>query len=606
VIHTSDAGHYVMLKDKKLLAKYTPAGVEGFPPASRTRTATTTGLRATVNAIFYNTKSMSAAEAPKTWKDLLDPKWKGKMVTAHPGYSGVIATHVLALVHLHGWEYFKAARRQQLMIVQSANDPSTVVSSRRARGGRNAATTAPTSSRRKATRSRSSIPRKACRSSCRRPRITAFARHPNAARLFTDFSSRARSSRLMADSEGLYTGHPEVKYPADKPKLNELKLLTVTPEELEKRNEEIKKRFVEFFGGVERGPIDRRLGRGRPRAGRLIALRSAGSRGSASAASMAPRSPLPRRLRRSRAAEGALNTVVLAFWVGLVSVAIGAPLAWLTARTDVRAAAHPGVVLASFVTPPFLGAFAWVMLAGPNAGILNTLWREATGAAEPLLNIFTMSGLVFVVSIYTFPYVYIMVANTLALIASDLEEAAAILGAGRLAVARTVTLPMVLPALASGSSSPCCRRSPCSARRDPGLAGGFHTVTTSDLVAVPVPAQGRAGPRPFRFRCCSRRRCCCSAETAARPARLRGRGGKGGQRRTIPLGPWRWPALAACLLVMSGAIFLPYGVLARALFPGRGRSRSAATISRSATSRSRSSSTAPRARPSSTRSSWPC
>ncbi len=52
----------------------------------------------------------------------------------------------------------------------------------------------------------------------------------------------------MADSEGLYTGHPEVTYPADKPKLNELKLLTVTPEELEKRNEELKKRFVEFFG----------------------------------------------------------------------------------------------------------------------------------------------------------------------------------------------------------------------------------------------------------------------------------------------------------------------------------------------------------------------
>ena len=52
----------------------------------------------------------------------------------------------------------------------------------------------------------------------------------------------------MADSEGLYTGHPDVKYPTDKPKLCDLKLLTVEAEELEKRNEEIKKRFVEFFG----------------------------------------------------------------------------------------------------------------------------------------------------------------------------------------------------------------------------------------------------------------------------------------------------------------------------------------------------------------------
>jgi iron(III) transport system substrate-binding protein len=78
--------------------------------------------------------------------------------------------------------------------------------------------------------------------------ITSFAPHPNAARLFTDFSFSREIQQVMADSEGLYTGHPDVKYPADKPKLSDLKLLTVDPEELEKRNEEIKKRFVEFFG----------------------------------------------------------------------------------------------------------------------------------------------------------------------------------------------------------------------------------------------------------------------------------------------------------------------------------------------------------------------
>src|SRR3989440_3834513 len=79
------------------------------------------------------------------------------------------------------------------------------------------------------------------------------------------------------------------------------------------------------------------------------------------------------------------NTIVLAFWVGLVSVALGAPLAWLTARTDVPGRGLiRGLVLASFVTPPFLGAFAWVMLAGPNAGLINTLWRSGTGPRGPL------------------------------------------------------------------------------------------------------------------------------------------------------------------------------------------------------------------------------
>src|SRR6266853_2783675 len=67
VVHTSDAGHYVLLKEKKLLAKYTPAGVDAFPTGFRDKDGYYYGLRATVNAITYNTKMLSAAEAPKTW-----------------------------------------------------------------------------------------------------------------------------------------------------------------------------------------------------------------------------------------------------------------------------------------------------------------------------------------------------------------------------------------------------------------------------------------------------------------------------------------------------------------------------------------------------------
>src|SRR5436309_6908881 len=85
VIHTSDAGHFVLLKEKKLLMKYTPPGVEAFPAGFKDKDGYYFTLRATVNVIAYNTKLVPAAEAPKGWKDLLDPKWRGKMVTAHPG-----------------------------------------------------------------------------------------------------------------------------------------------------------------------------------------------------------------------------------------------------------------------------------------------------------------------------------------------------------------------------------------------------------------------------------------------------------------------------------------------------------------------------------------
>jgi iron(III) transport system permease protein len=260
------------------------------------------------------------------------------------------------------------------------------------------------------------------------------------------------------------------------------------------------------------------------------------------------------------------NTAVLAFWVGIASVAVGAPLAWLTARTDVPARGLiRGLVMASFVTPPFLGAFAWVMLAGPNAGLLNAAWRGLTGAQEALVDIFSMAGLVFVVTMYTFPYVYILIANTLALIASDLEEAASILGAGRMAVAGTVTLPLVAPAVVSGFILSVLQAlalfgSPAIL----ALPAGFHTVTTQIWAFFHFP------PRTEMAAAFSVPLLLATALLLFVQKKLLGRrgyasiGGKGGQRRAIPLGPWRYPALLACLAVMACAIFLPYGVLAKA------------------------------------------
>ena len=248
VIHTSDAGHFVLLKEKKLLMKYTPPGVDAFPAGFKDKDGYYFTLRATVNVIAYNTKLVPAAEAPKGWKDLLDPKWRGKLVTAHPGYSGVIATHVLALVNLYGWDYFKQLAQNKLMLVQSAVDPAGVVAS----GERQVAVDGGDyyyyQMKKKGNPIEVVYPKEGVPLVVSPTAIASFAPHPNAAKLFTDFTFTRELQQVMADSEGLYTGHPDVKYPTDKPKLSDLKLLTVDPEELEKRNEEIKSRFVEFFG----------------------------------------------------------------------------------------------------------------------------------------------------------------------------------------------------------------------------------------------------------------------------------------------------------------------------------------------------------------------
>ena len=248
VVHTSDAGHYVLLKEKKLLMQYTPAGVEAFAPGFKDRDGYHYGLRATVNVIAYNTNAIPAAEAPRTWKDLLDPKWRGKLVTAHPGYSGVIATHVLALVNLYGWDYFKALAHNKPMLVQSAVDPSGVVAS----GERPVAVDGGDYTFYQAKKKGNPVeivyPKEGVPLVVSPSAITSFAPHPNAAKVFTDFIFSRDVQQMLTESEGLYSGNLQVKYPSEKPRLSDLKLLPVDPEELEKRSEEIKARFVEFFG----------------------------------------------------------------------------------------------------------------------------------------------------------------------------------------------------------------------------------------------------------------------------------------------------------------------------------------------------------------------
>jgi len=172
----------------------------------------------------------------------------GKMVTAHPGYSGIIMTHVLALVNLYGWDYFRDLAKNKLHIVQSANDPAGVVASGERPVGVNGAEYFYYKTQKQGNPIKIIYPKEGVPLVVSPVAIAKDAPHPNAAKLFTEFIFAKESQQLLADKEGLYTGHPEVTYPADKPKLKDLKLLPADADELERRNAEIKKRFVEYFG----------------------------------------------------------------------------------------------------------------------------------------------------------------------------------------------------------------------------------------------------------------------------------------------------------------------------------------------------------------------
>ena len=146
------------------------------------------------------------------------------------------------------------------------------------------------------------------------------------------------------------------------------------------------------------------------------------------------------------------NSLILGAWTGLFSLIIGVSLAWAVSRTDVPGKALIQVTASlSYLSPPFLTAIAFVYLFSPNAGLINVLVRDVLGLPFLTFNIFSMTGLVLVTVLHTFPFVYLLASTALLSVDASYEEAAQILGASKLRTAFTVTAPLVAPAILSGT-----------------------------------------------------------------------------------------------------------------------------------------------------------
>jgi iron(III) transport system permease protein len=158
-------------------------------------------------------------------------------------------------------------------------------------------------------------------------------------------------------------------------------------------------------------------------------------------------------LRTPRFREAALNSLELGIGAGVVGVLMGVPLAWLVSRTDLPLAAVVRLAMTgALIVPPFLSALAWILLAGPNAGLLNLLARQLFGLERGPFNVFSIGGLIFVVGLNSASLVFLLVSSALEQMPSDLEDASRIFGAGTAGTARRVTLPLVLPTIAAAFS----------------------------------------------------------------------------------------------------------------------------------------------------------
>src|SRR3954467_3583580 len=265
-----------------------------------------------------------------------------------------------------------------------------------------------------------------------------------------------------------------------------------------------------------------------------------------------------------------LTTAIIATTSAFFCCVVAAPMGWLVSRTDM-----PGrqfiraLVTASFVTPPFLGAVAWELLAAPNSGLLNQLYRTLTGndADEHLFNIYSLTGIIFVISCYTFPFVFVLVANALDNMPGELEDASAILGGKAWTTARRVTIPLALPALVAGALVAFLQAmtlfgSPAIL----ALPAGFHTMTTKIWSLFQYPPKlelAAAAAVPLLL---------LTIVLLQAQKFILGRrgysvvGGKYGAPRQVEMKKWRWAALAFCLVVLLNPVFLPYfGLLNAAL-----------------------------------------
>jgi iron(III) transport system substrate-binding protein len=250
VLDSTDQAQFITWKKQDILEPYIPAELLKYPVAERDPDGAYASVRFTLIPIAYNTNMVKPEDAPKSFADLLEPKWTGKMVKGHPSYSGALVTSTFQTVQAIGWQYFEKLGKQKVLQVQSSTEPPKKLSlGERAvaadgleyvhiqlmEGGAPIAIVYPSEGT-------PFVP------SCEG--IAMNAPHPNAARLFISFMFSLETQQYLVDEAGLRSFHPEVKEketPSRVP-LSKIKLLPSDPIAQEAATEEIKKKYSEYFG----------------------------------------------------------------------------------------------------------------------------------------------------------------------------------------------------------------------------------------------------------------------------------------------------------------------------------------------------------------------
>src|SRR6201990_2139405 len=248
VINTSDASHVIPWKNNGWLMPFVSEDIARyFPEIYREADGMAATSRIYLSSIAYNTNLVKPEDAPKSWADLLDPKWAGKMVKGHPAYSGTIMTATFQLVREFGWEYYEKLAKQRVMQVQSSTDPPKKLSL----GER--AVMADGNEYGVVLLKEAGQPVEPIYPTEGTPTISgptgifASAPHPNAAKLFQAWLHTRETQQFFADFTAQYSVHTQVESKAGRRKISDIKLMKEDAAGVETMAKEIKTRYARLF-----------------------------------------------------------------------------------------------------------------------------------------------------------------------------------------------------------------------------------------------------------------------------------------------------------------------------------------------------------------------
>jgi iron(III) transport system substrate-binding protein len=248
VAQSSDAAHFIAWKREGLLSSYLPEEVaRHYPPQHRDADGMFASWRIHLSVIAYNGKLVSAEDAPRGFADLLEPKWKGKLVKAHPGYSGTIITATQQMVATLGWSYFEKLAKQKVMQVQSAADPPKKVAAGERAAQVDGADYTILQLKDKGEPVEIVYAREGTPIISGPAGILKRAPNPNAARLFYSWAMSSECQRLLSDA-WLRSAHSGVGEREGRRSLAAIKLMTEDPAAVEAQGDAIKARYAAIFG----------------------------------------------------------------------------------------------------------------------------------------------------------------------------------------------------------------------------------------------------------------------------------------------------------------------------------------------------------------------